>query len=320
MRGGRSLGGGATAGQGQCRADRTRCRAYQGAGQGYGVRQEARRPGEVQARGASVRRLSAAEAAGARQRAAGAGGQFPLALFRPVLCRAGAGLLHVPPADAERHSQALATRRPCRSRRKLRRRLQPCHHARQSADPRNPAEECGGADRGHPGSRPVLARLRRRQHPQRHGHADRRHRSAGTAGHAALCARVALPHPQRPLALRPAAQVQRRLRRRRQDRGAGRHQRHRVFSGRGEGRSRHRARHLVSARHRRHHRAQGFRQGDRHHRQAGGRHQGGGRDRARLHRYRRPHQSAEGAAEICARHAWASTSSWLPWRNGSAAS
>ena len=48
--------------------------------------------------------------------------------------------------------------------------------------------------------------------------------------------RVALPHPQRSLAVRAAAQVQRRLRRRRQDRGAGRHQRHRVFGGRGEGR------------------------------------------------------------------------------------
>ena len=283
------------------RADRPRCRAYQGAGQGHGVGQEARRPGEVQARGASVRRLSAAEAAGARQCAAGAGGQFPLALFRPVLCRAGAGLLHVPPADAERHFEALAARRSCRSRRKLRGRLQPRHHPRQSADPRNPAEECGDADRRHPGSRPVLARRRRRQHPQCHGHADGRHRSAGTAGYAALCARVALPHPQRPLALRPAAQVQCRLRWRRQDRGAGRHQRHRVLSGRSEGRPRHRARHLVPARHRRHHRAQGFRQGDRHHRQAGRRHQGGGRDRPRLHRHRRPHQPAQGAAEIRAR-------------------
>ena len=207
----------------------------------------------------------------------------------------------MPAADAERHFEALAARRSCRSRGKLWRRLQPRHHPRQSADPRHPAKGCGEADRGHPGSRPVLARLGRRQHPQCHGHADRRHRSAGTLGHAALCARVALPHPQRPLALRPAAQVQCRLRRRRQDRGAGRHQRHRVLSGRSEGRSRHRARHLVPARHRRHHRSQGFRQGDRHHRQAGGRHQGGGRDRARLHRYRRPHQSAEGAAEIRAR-------------------
>ena len=34
--------------------------------------------------------------------------QFPLALLRPVLCRAGAELLHVPAAHAERHPQALA--------------------------------------------------------------------------------------------------------------------------------------------------------------------------------------------------------------------
>ncbi len=34
---------------------------------------------------------------------------------------------------------------------------------------------------------------------------------AGADRHAALCARVALPHPQRARALRPAAQVQRRL-------------------------------------------------------------------------------------------------------------
>ena len=45
---------------------------------------------------------------------------------------------------------------------------------------------------------------------------------------------------------------------------------------------------------------QRFCQGNRHHRQAGGRDQGGGRHRARVHRHRRPHQSAEGAAEICA--------------------
>ena len=46
-----------------------------------------------------------------------------------------------------------------------------------------------------------------------------------------LCARMAFPHPQRPLALRTAAQIQRRLRRRRHDCGAGGHQRHR-FPGR----------------------------------------------------------------------------------------
>ena len=52
--------------------------------------------------------------------------------------------------------------------------LLPRHHARQFAGARNSAQERGGADRGHPGPRPVLARLRRRQHPQRHGHADGR--------------------------------------------------------------------------------------------------------------------------------------------------
>ena len=46
-----------------------------------------------------------------QQRAAVAGGQFSLALLRPVLRRAGAGFLHVPPADSERHPQALAVRR-----------------------------------------------------------------------------------------------------------------------------------------------------------------------------------------------------------------
>ena len=51
--------------------------------------------------------------------------------------RAGAGLLHVPAADPERHPQALAVRRPGRSRRALRRRLFARHHARQSADPRD---------------------------------------------------------------------------------------------------------------------------------------------------------------------------------------
>ena len=53
------------------------------------------------------------------------------------------------------------------------------------------AEERGRRDRGDPGPRAVLARLGRRQHPQRHRHADRRHRPAGTDRHAALCARMA---------------------------------------------------------------------------------------------------------------------------------
>ena len=45
---------------------------------------------------------------------------------------------------------------------------------------------------GDPGPRPLLARLRRRQHPQRHRHADRRHRPAGADRHPALRARLAL--------------------------------------------------------------------------------------------------------------------------------
>ena len=68
--------------------------------------------------------------------------------------------------------------------------------------------------------------------------------------------------------------------------------------GRGEGRLRRRARRLVSPRDRRHHRPQGFCQGDRHHRQAGGRDQSRRRHRPRIHRSRRPHQPPQGAAEI----------------------
>ena len=140
----------------------------------------------------------------------------------------GAGFLHVPPADSQRHSQALAVRGTCRSRRAAVRPFLPCHDPRQSSGARNSAKERGRADRGHSGSRPVLARFRRRQYSQRHGHADGRHRSAGTDRHPRICARMALSYSQRPLALRPAAQVQRRVRRRGQDRGAGRHQRHRL--------------------------------------------------------------------------------------------
>ena len=69
---------------------------------------------------------------------------------------------------------------------------------------------------------PLLARLGRRQYPQRHRHADRRYRSARADRHAPVCARLAFPHPQRSLALRPAAQIQRRLRWRRHDRRCSR--------------------------------------------------------------------------------------------------
>ena len=206
---------------------------HQGAGRGAGLGQETLRPGEVQARAASVRRLWAAEGAGGDQRGAEAGGQFPLALLRPVLLRTGAELVHVPAADPERHPQALAIRRPGRPHRPLRRRLFPRDHPRQSAGPRGRAEERRGAAGGDPRPRALLARVRRRQHPQCHRDADRRDRSAGADRHPALRARMALPHPERTRAVRTAAQVQRRVRRRRYHSGAGGHQRHRLSGRRG---------------------------------------------------------------------------------------
>ncbi len=197
-------------------------------------RRQAVRSGKVQARGKSARHLRAAQSARRQERISQAAGQFPLALFRIVLCGAQSKLLHVPAAHAERHPQGASVRRRRRSRRALRWRLRACHHARQSAGARDRIEERRRHDRGRAGPGPVLARLRRRQHPQRHRHADRRHRPAGTDRHASLCARVALPHPQRALALRPAAQVQRRLRRRRHRAGAGGHQRYRLSGRAGE--------------------------------------------------------------------------------------
>ena len=179
--------------------------------------------------------------------------------------------------------------------------LRACDDARESADPRDRAEARGRGRRRHREPRPVVARLRRRQHPQRHRHADRRHRPAGTDRHAALRARMALPHPERSRALRPAAQVQCRLRRRRHHPGAGRHQRHRLPGGRGDRRSRHRAGHLVPPRARRHHRPPRFRARHRRDRAAEGRDQSRRRRGARVHRAWRPHQPQQGAAEIRAR-------------------
>ena len=78
------------------------------------------------------------------------------------------------------------------------------------------------------GAGPHLARRRRRQYPQHHRQPDRRHRSAGAHRHAAARSAHASLHPQSPRDVRPAAQVQHRLRRRRPRRGAGGHQRHRL--------------------------------------------------------------------------------------------
>ena len=117
----------------------------------------------------------------------------------------------------------------------------------------------------------------------------------------AVRARVALPYPQRPRALRPAAEIQRRVRRRRHHPGAGGHQRHRLPGGRGERRVRRHARRLVPAGARRDHRTSGFRARHRRDREAGGRDQGGRRGRTGVHRARRPHQPQQGAAQVPAR-------------------
>ena len=188
--------------------------------------------GEGQARRASLRRLRAPQGRERQGPVPQGRRQLPLALPRPVLRGADAELLHVPAAHPQRHPDALAVRRHRRPRRALRRRLRARHDARQPADPRDRCRD--GAMpliEGLTGSRPHHQGHRRRQHPQRHRLAHGRHRPAGAARHPSLRARLAPPHPQRPLALRPAAQVQRRLRRRRRHPGAGGHQRHRLHGG-----------------------------------------------------------------------------------------
>ena len=181
----------------------------------------------------------------------------------PVLRRAGAGLLHVPPAHPRRHLERLAVPRPGRCRRRLRRRLCRRDHPRQPADPRDrrgarrrPAD--GGA-----GARPHRARLGRRQHPQHHRQPDRRHRPAGADRHAAAVQRDAPLHPQSPRDVRPAAQVQHRLRRRRARAGARGHQRHRLRR-RARSPMAGRARRLLPPAARRHHRPPRLRPRDRH--------------------------------------------------------
>ena len=154
--------------------------------------------------------------------------RLPDQVPRAVLRRAGRELLHVPAAHPQRHPERLADARPGRCRRVLRRRLRRRHDARQPADPRDPGQPCDRSAARRAGARPHLARLGRRQHPQHHRQPDRRHRPAGTDRHAAAVQRDASLHPQSPRDVRPAAQVQHRLRRRRQGAGAGGHQRHRL--------------------------------------------------------------------------------------------
>ena len=245
------------------RADRARCRASRSAQDRTSLRggkklSTTRRSSSAM----SIRSTpTAAAGAGGEERAAQARRQFPLALLRPVLRRAGAELLHVPAAHPERHPHAIGSLSGLAD---LAEQFAGGYsHVTTRAnfqireiEPKNAIDLLEGDRR--PG--PVLARHRRRQHPQRHRHADRRHRSAGAARHAALCARPGtITSSIERGAVRPAAQVQRRVRRRRAHPGAGGHQRHRLPGGRGEGRLRRRARRLVPARARRHHRPPRFR-------------------------------------------------------------
>ena len=119
-------------------------------------------------------------------------------------------------AHPQRHPDALAIRRHGRCRRALRRRLRPCDDARQSADPRDRAGRRVSDRRGGAGSRPHARAARAPTiSATSPGSATAGIDRAGTVRHAPAGARMALSHPQRSLALRPAAQVQRRLRRRR---------------------------------------------------------------------------------------------------------
>ena len=256
----------------------------------------------MEARRTSVRRLRAAQGAGAGGRLPQARRQFPLALFRPVLRRADAIELHDAVAHPQWRPVARAVCRLGRPRRALWRRLRACDDARQYPDARDRADGRDGDRRSGAGPRPMFARLRRRQYPQRHRRRDGGDRSAGAYRYAAAGAGMAFPHPQRPLADRPAAQVQRRLRRRRprsptlEETNDIGFQAVRVGEGAGVepgvwfrvvigGITGHRdlARDVgVVCR-------------------AGGMHGDRRRDRAGVHRQRRPHRPRQGAAQICAR-------------------
>ncbi len=137
-----------------------------------------------------------------------------------------------------------------------------------------------------------------RQHPQRHRLAHRRHRRPGTARHEAPGEVLAQLDPQRPLAVRAAAQVQRRLRRRRRDAGARGDQRRRLPGDRGAGGRRRRAGRVDAPRARRHLRPP--RPRPRHRRGPAPRRlqRGRRRDHPGVHRERRPHQPQQVADEV----------------------
>ena len=282
-------------------AERARRRACRGAGSRAGGRQEAVRPGEVQARRASVRRLPSPAGSGGEERVSEARRQLPLALLRPVLCRAGAELLHVPAPHPQRHRHALAVVGSRRSGGALWRRLLARHHAGELSDPRNRAEErhrSAGSDRrsgsvlegtGADNIRNVTGTPTAGIDPQEL--LDTRP-YARAWHHHILNQRALYGLPRKfNVAFDGAGRIA----------AAGRHQRHRLSGGRGEGRLRRRAGRLVPSRAWRHHRSPGFRARHRCDFEARRRKQGGGRHRSGVHRTRRPHRPQQGAFEIRAR-------------------
>ena len=133
-----------------------------------------------------------------------------------------------------------------------------------------------------------------------------------------LCTRAASFHSAPSRALRPAAQIQHRLRRRRTRRGAGGYQRHRVRAVRVADGFGDRAGRVFPARARRHHRPPRFRARHRRDRAAGRRVRVAQRHRARVHRAWRSHRPHQGAAEIRARPHGVPRASWRRWRKSSA--
>jgi len=95
----------------------------------------------------------------------------------------GAGFLHVPAADPERHLKALAVFGDGRSRRAVVRAVLPRHHAGEFAGARNSPKHAVALIEGIQDLGLCSRGFRRRQHPQRDGDADGGDRSAGNSGH-----------------------------------------------------------------------------------------------------------------------------------------
>ena len=118
--------------------------------------------------------------------------QFPLALPRALLRRARAELLHVPAAHSQWHPHALAAGRRRRHCRALCRAATAHVTTRANLQLREIAAEHAVRSSGGVGrARARHQGIGRRQHPQRHRLAHRRHRPAGADRHPTLRARVA---------------------------------------------------------------------------------------------------------------------------------